>query len=269
MADTARFTGFPKEGLAFLRGLALHNEKAWFDAHRADYQAHLLAPAVAFVSTLGPKLRKLSPVVQFEPRVNGSIFRMNRDIRFSKDKTPYKTHLDLWFWEGGEKGWETTGFFFRMFPDRLLLGAGMHTFGKPQLDAYRAAVVADKPGKALQVLVAGFTRRPDGRRRLSHGVAGASRQALGAGRGSKSLANKGLASGIGYTLGGSTRSKVPKGFDPEHPRAALLLHEGLFLGYEGPVPKEVHGPGFVAFCLRHYTAVSPLNAWLFKNVVGK
>ena len=233
MADTTRFTGFPKEGLAFLRGLASHNEKAWFDAHRADYQAHLIAPAIAFVSALGPKLRKLSPVVQFDPRVNGSIFRMNRDIRFSKDKTPYKTHLDLWFWEGGQKGWETTGFFFRMFPDRLILGAGMHTFGKPQLDAYRAAVMAEKSGKALQALAAKMTK------------------------------------GGRYELGGATRKKVPRGFDPEHPRAALLLHEGLFLGFEGPVPKEVHGPGFVAFCLKHFTALSPLNYWLYQQVVGK
>jgi uncharacterized protein (TIGR02453 family) len=263
MAESHRFAGFPKEGLAFLRGLASHNDKAWFDAHRGDYQARLIAPAMAFVSELGAKLRKVSPVVQFEPRINGSIFRMNRDIRFSKDKTTYKTHLDLWFWEGGEKGWETTGFFFRMFPDRLILGAGMHTFGKPQLDAYRAAVVAEKPGKALQVLVAKLTK---GGGHPSRRSASAPPRKQG---GSKSLARSGRAVGPIYTLGGATRKKVPRGFDEGHPRAGLLLHEGLFLGYEGPVPKEVHGPGFVAFCLKHFKAISPLNYWLYTNVVGK
>lgn len=230
MATEPQFSGFPKGTLKFLRGLAEHNEKAWFDAHRADYQAHLMAPAVAFVSALGPRLRKVSPVVQFQPRINGSIFRMNRDIRFSKDKTPYKTHLDLWFWEGGEKGWETTGFFFRMFPDRLILGAGMHMFAKPQLDAYRTAVLAPKPGAALESLVAMLKRGK-------------------------------------YEIGGATRKKVPRGFDESHPRAALLLHEGLFAGYEGPVPKVVHGAGFIAFCIKHFTAISPVNYWLYKHVL--
>lgn len=60
--------------------------------------------------------------------MNGSIMGINRDIRFSKDKSPYKDHLDLWFWTGDRKGWDTSGFFFRLTPDRLVLGEGMHGF---------------------------------------------------------------------------------------------------------------------------------------------
>ena len=57
-------------------------------------------------------LRSIAPDIHAEPRVNGSIFRINRDIRFSKDKTPYKDHLDLWFWEGNRKG-AVSGFFLQ------------------------------------------------------------------------------------------------------------------------------------------------------------
>src|SRR3954447_12759897 len=87
------FNGFPKETFAFLEGIAAHNEKAWFEDHRDLYEAGYVAPARAFVETLGPKLKKVSPTVQFEPKVNGSLSRINRDIRFSKDKRPYKDHL--------------------------------------------------------------------------------------------------------------------------------------------------------------------------------
>ena len=61
---------------------------------------HLLA---AFVAAIGDKLVKHSPNISAIPKVNGSIFRVNRDIRFSKDKTPYKDHIDLWFWEGDDR----------------------------------------------------------------------------------------------------------------------------------------------------------------------
>jgi uncharacterized protein (TIGR02453 family) len=108
------FAGFGKETVRFLDGLRSHNKKVWFDAHREDYEQAFLAPAQAFVAALGPRLRKLVPEVHVEPRVNGSIMRINRDVRFSKDKTPYKDHLDLWFWTGERKGWDGSGFFFRL-----------------------------------------------------------------------------------------------------------------------------------------------------------
>lgn len=98
MAAVPTSTGFPAETLAFLRGLAENNTKAWFEAHRADYQAHYVEPALAFVAALGPRLQQIAPGAQFEPRINGSLFRINRDVRFSADKSPYKHHIDLWFW---------------------------------------------------------------------------------------------------------------------------------------------------------------------------
>ena len=133
------FSGFPRETLTFLRGLSRNNEKHWFDAHRSEYEAYFLEPAKAFVEAAGDGLERFAPGVHAEPRVNGSIFRINRDIRFSKDKTPYKDHLDMWFWEGERKG-AVSGFYMRVGTRELSLGVGAHCFDKNRLKTYRDAV---------------------------------------------------------------------------------------------------------------------------------
>lgn len=224
------FAGFPKVTFDFLRGIAEHNEKAWFDDHRAEYDAGYVEPARAFVAALGPELRKISKGVSFEPKVNGSLFRIQRDVRFSKDKTPYKTHLDLWFWEGERRGWDSPGFFFRMFERTIMIGAGMHGLQKESLDRYRQAVLDPKAGKALERLVVEIESRGD------------------------------------LKVGGATRAKVPRGFDPEHPRAKLLLHEGLFAHHEGKVPKEAKSAVFVAWCAERYARCAPIVKWLHAHV---
>src|SRR5579862_1483254 len=98
------FEGFPRSGLEFLSGLAANNNKAWFEEHRNEYEKCLLEPAKDLVVDLGSKLQdQVSPNIQADPRFNGSIMRISRDIRFSKDKSPYKNWLGLWFWEGGPR----------------------------------------------------------------------------------------------------------------------------------------------------------------------
>lgn len=91
---------FSAETVEFLTDLRAHNDKAWFDANRARYEFGYVEPAKDFVEVMGPGLEKLVPGIHAEPSVRGSIFRINRDIRFSSDKRPYKDHLDFWFWEG-------------------------------------------------------------------------------------------------------------------------------------------------------------------------
>ena len=88
----------------------------------------------------------MSPGIHADPRVNGSIFRINRDTRFSKDKTPYKTHLDLFFWEGEGRSRDCPGFFFRMTPRSVVLGAGFHHFDPERLARFRAAVADEQSG---------------------------------------------------------------------------------------------------------------------------
>ena len=86
--STSTFQGFPEGTIAFLGAISVNNSREWFEAHRADYEHYYLEPALAFVEALGPRLQQISETVQYEPRINGSLFRIQRDVRFSKDKTP-------------------------------------------------------------------------------------------------------------------------------------------------------------------------------------
>ncbi len=226
----AEFNGFPPDALRFVAELRLNNDKGWFDANRARYDAAWVEPAKLFVVALGEKLqRTVSKGVRFEPRVNGSMMRINRDIRFSKDKTPYKTHLDLWFWEGDERGWQGSGFYFRLMPTSLMLGAGIHFFDPPLLARYRKAVAEPTPGAALLKAIAAVEK-------------------------------------AGFTTGGEHFKRVPKGFPPDHPRGRWLKHGGLFAGCEGKPPKEAGSARFVDYCADRFRKMLPLHKWLVAMV---
>jgi uncharacterized protein (TIGR02453 family) len=212
------FDGFPKETFAFLRALSKNNKKAWFDAHKDDYQSFYVEPANAFIAAMVPRVRKLSIG-------GGGAMRIYRDTRFSKDKKPYKDHLDLFFWHGKKKSWDVPGFFMRLSAGEVWLGAGMHHFVDPKrLASFRKAIDDDKRGKKIAAIVKKLEK-------------------------------------AGYDVGGRELKTVPRGFDPEHERADLLKHKGLFAMVEAK-PKDAQGSKFVGFCIRHFEALEPLNSWL-------
>src|SRR5467141_2598302 len=100
---------FTPEFFAFFRGLAKNNRKEWFDANKAQFQAVVLEPSVRFVRDAGNRLKKISPHIVGDPRAfGGSLSRIYRDIRFSPDKSPYKTHVGIHFWHGKADGPEHT-----------------------------------------------------------------------------------------------------------------------------------------------------------------
>ena len=218
------FDGFDRALLRYLEELRANNEREWFHAHRDEYETLLLEPAREFVEAAGEELRAHVPDVEAEPRVNGSIFRIARDTRFSKDKRPYKDHLDLWFWVGDRK--RGPGFWFRLTPNELLLGGGMHHFDPAQLERYRTDVVDDGRGSALQ----------DEVERLR---------------------------AAGYQIGGERYKRTPRGFEAPEDRASLLLHEGIFAWLAfSPVPAEVFTAAFPRFCAERYRPLAPLVGWL-------
>lgn len=225
------FAGFPAETFAFLEGIASHNEKAWFEANRPLYDVGYVEAGKAFVAALGPRLRELSPAVQFDPRINGSVARINRDIRFSKDKRPYKDHLDLWFWHGDRKGWDTPGFWFRLTPQHAHLGIGMHMLDKPQLESFRQAVVHPRSGNALLEAVAQVRANGD------------------------------------YEIGEKTRKLAPRGYETEPERAEYLLYEGLTAGTRLPV-ESARTAEFADRCLAVWRDTWPIARWLLDEIAG-
>lgn len=219
------FRGFP-HGLAdFLEELAVHNERAWFDAHREDYERVYLGPGRSFVDALAERLDALRPAGFAQP-VAGSLFRIFRDTRFSKDKTPYKTHLAAIFGEEGRAKGEGPGYYVHLDASRLTLGGGVHAFTKPVLAAYREAVVDPLLGARVREALDAVT-----------------------------------ASGP-YQVWGSTYKRVPRGYDPDHRNASLLLHSGLAAGAESPWPPEIHSAAFVDYCFERLGNLGPLMSWL-------
>ena len=220
------FDGFSRAALRFLAELEQHNDRAWFHAHRDEYERELLEPARDFVEAMGVELARRGIDVNADPRVGGSIFRINRDTRFAKDKRPYKTHLDLWFWEGAGKSRDRPGYWFRLTPEQLLLGAGMHRFDRTMLERYRETVADERQGRALAAAVAEIEER-------------------------------------GLGLGGRNYKRIPAGYDVPADRADLLRHDGLYAWVEfRPPPAEVYTAGFPAFCAARYERLRPVQDWL-------
>ena len=105
----AKFSGFPRQYFTFFNQLKKNNTRDWFEKHRSDYDEFVLHPAREFVTEMGKKLRQIAPGVNAIPKINQSLFKINRDVRFSKDKSPYKTYMGIWLWEGNRKRMESSG----------------------------------------------------------------------------------------------------------------------------------------------------------------
>lgn len=221
------FAGFPKRFTAFFSGLKKNNSKAWFDDHRQAYENDVKAPAAEFVVALGERLKKIAPNIQAIPKVNKSLFRLNRDVRFSTDKSPYKTNLGILFWEGHRKRMECTGFYFHVEGSKMMLAAGMHMFPKDFVEPYRGAVVDKTLGPQLTKAVKTVT-------------------------------------GKGYEVGGVHYKRVPRGYDPDHKNASYLLHNGLYAMLETQLPAEFFSAAIVDFAFNHYRNMVPLHKWLLK-----
>jgi uncharacterized protein (TIGR02453 family) len=219
------FAGFSRELLSFLAELEQNNQKAWLDRQRERYERLLLQPAKNFVAAMRPALATVAPGLRAEPRIGGSIMRIARDTRFSKDKAQYKTHLDMMFWEGAGASKESPSFFMRIGPRTLGIGAGLHGFTPAQLERYRQAVADEASGAALRDAIRAVSAR-------------------------------------GFELNEPHYKRVPQGFAADHPNGTLLRHRSLYAWRSDPVPEALFGPGSVEYCRQLFVALRPIQAWL-------
>ena len=135
---------FDQRTFAFLKGLARNNNRDWFQAHKDDYEADLKEPFLDFISDAGPQLAKISKHIVADPRPNGgSLFRIYRDVRFSKDKSPYKTHAGAHFQVGG-KGVHGPGYYLHIEPGECFVAGGMWMPDPKALQMIRTRI-AEKP----------------------------------------------------------------------------------------------------------------------------
>jgi uncharacterized protein (TIGR02453 family) len=141
----SEFGGFKREAIQFLADLAANNDRAWFQPRKTDYERLLKEPMEQLCDALSQEFAARGLPLEADPRT--SVFRIYRDTRFARDKSPYKTHLAAAFpLKGAKKQMHGDGAYFHFQPGEMYMGGGMWRAEKPRLDAFRAALLK-KPDK--------------------------------------------------------------------------------------------------------------------------
>lgn len=219
------FAGFPESGLAFLQKLSEHNDRDWFEAHRSAWDEQIVPAMLQWCEILQERLRDVMPRLSFVPRVGGSLYRLNRDTRFSRDKSPYKTHVAALLWEGAEKH-DSPAVYLHVSPGEVIFGGGIYWFEEARLDRFR---------KLLHV--------PDSVERLEEALAKAKKAGL-----KLEIAEKLL--------------RTPRGFDPEGPCAELSKYKGLSVGKKAKPAAWLHTREALDRSEAVARAYAPLHAWM-------
>ena len=220
------FDGFPKETFAFLADLKAHNRRSWFEANRARYEAFWKTPALDFIAALGPGMAAMSPPMKAEPRLNGSLRRINRDTRFSADKSPYEPWLHMIFWPGDHPN-RGAGVHVVLDERGLGYGAGRWAFEGPVLARYRARLTDATDRAALLAAIA-------------------------------------EAEAVGCHLDEPHLKRVPAGHEGDPEWDYLLRYKGIVMRtMEGRLaPDWLHGQAAVDEILGRTRRLMPLVAWL-------
>jgi uncharacterized protein (TIGR02453 family) len=153
----SEFRGFKREAIQYLADLAANNDRAWFQPRKADYERLLKEPMEQLCVALSERFAARGVPLEADPK--SSVFRIYRDTRFSKDKSPYKTHVAASFpLAGAAQQVHGDGAYFHFQPGEMFMGGGMWHAENPRLDAFRAAVM-NKPEKVRAAFEdAGFVK---------------------------------------------------------------------------------------------------------------
>lgn len=235
VATDTTFTGFRPEAVEFLAELAANNERAWFQPRKAEYERLLKEPLEALCVALDEQFRERGIPLRADPAK--SPFRIYRDVRFAKDKSPYKTNVGASFpWAGEDAGdiegrshtanVHSSGGYFHLSPGEIYVGGGYWRPEKPWLDAFRRRVV-DEPAELRRLIDA---------------------PAFGDAFGSLSK--------DGHAL-----QRVPTGFPPDHPEAEILKLKDVIFGRRLS-DTEAHSPDLPDTIATTFAAGVPLLRYL-------
>lgn len=215
-------TWFSPDFNQFFIELAPNNNKEWFDANRKRYEKSVKEPFEAFVAEVIFQVAKLDPSVQITPRE--AIFRINRDVRFSKDKTPYKSRMSAVVAAGGRKDHSTGGIYFELGPENVAFYGGQHMPDREQLQHIREHIAGNLS-----------TFR-------------------------KLRSDKTFVERFGEVQG--ERNKIlPKEFKPVLETEALIANKRFYFVAE-LAPELVSSPKLLEVLMAHYKAMKPMNDFL-------
>ena len=223
MAGRVGFAGMPDEGLAFLEDLEERNTKEFFDTNKRLFKEQVEAPFTALVEAATARLRRSVPTVG-QPK----IFRIYRDLRFARDKTPYKTSMSASVPsrppEDGGQG-VATGFYVNVGPAGLYTASGLYHPGRPELERVRAAVADPELGPELEAIL-------------------------------RRAAAKGLEPWL------DPLQRLPRPWPADHPRAGLLKARSLVLNRQHERAPWLRSAELLDHLVVDWTAMIPFNRWL-------
>lgn len=215
---------FSEDTFEFLRELAANNNREWFEANRERYETHYKGAALRFIVDFAPRLAAISPHFRADPRpVGGSLFRIYRDMRFSRDRRPYKTHLDMHFRHELAADVHAPGFYLHIAPGDVYVGSGIWHPDSGTLRRIRDAIVED----------------PD--------------------RWTAARDEPGFREWFG--LDGDHLKRAPRGYDPAHPQLEDLKRKDFTAGAE-LLPDAVTHADFVDEFAEICDAATPFMRWL-------
>ena len=234
MSD-GEFRGFRPAGIAFFRALARNNTREWFQAHREDYEREVRAPLAALVEEMDVRFAELAPEIVGDPK--RSPFRIHRDVRFSSDKSPYKTNAACWFYHGDAgRGVGSTnphggaGFYFHIEPGGSMIGGGIWMPPPPTLARIRERI--DEDHRVLR----------------------------------RTLADPSVKRRFGSLDESAMLTRMPRGFGDDHPASDLLRHRSFTVG-RTLADAELFDPRLPDLLARDYARLVPLVRW-FNGALG-
>jgi len=216
------FSAFPDQGLQFLQSLKRNNNRDWFQSHKGIYEQYVKQPMTELIAALAQEFQKFAPEMLASPKV--SAYRIYRDTRFSKDKSPYKAHVAAVFPRSGLGKHEGAGFYLHISPEELLIGGGLYMPLPEDLNAVRNHIV-DHPDRFFAILEHDRFRKIFG------------------------------------SLGGDRLRRVPQGFPVDHVAADYLKYK-QFLAARNFPPRAATTPRFYKLVLETFQAMLPLVRFL-------
>ncbi len=209
------FSGFGPQATAFFAGLEADNSKTYWTANAALYESDVRGPMKALTEAVNAQYRPLT------------VFRPYRDVRFAKDKTPYKTHTGaVGELEGGSI------VYVQLSAKGLMAACGYYSMATDQLERYRAAVADDRVGPKLETAIAEVRKA---KASVSHGH-------------------------------GEPLKTAPRGYPRDHQRIALLQWKGVIGSVDFGAPSWLGGPSVVAKVEKAWVATKPIQRWLDAHV---
>jgi uncharacterized protein (TIGR02453 family) len=221
----AEFGGFSPAFFTFFRNLRANNERTWFEANKERFRATVQAQMSEFIAAMAPELKKISKEFIADPRPNGgSMFRIHRDVRFSRDKRPYKEHAACQFRHRLARDVHAPGFYVHLAPGEVFVGGGLWMPDSDALARIRGAIVA-KPELWKKTVTA-----------------------------KKFLAHFGV-------LEGESLTRPPRGFDANHPLIADLKRKS-FVATRMSSARAAQAPAFLNEVAESFHRLDPLMRFL-------